>query len=133
MKVKHMALNILLVDDSDTVRAVLHKTLRLAEVPISECFQAANGAEGLDILEKNWIDLVFADINMPVMNGVQMIEKMADSGLLKTIPVIVVSTEGSQTRIDYLKSKGVRAYLRKPFQPEQIKSIVEDILGVTHD
>ncbi|MBI5118467.1 response regulator [Candidatus Poribacteria bacterium] len=125
-----MAFNILLVDDSATVRAVISKALQLAEVPINELHHAANGKEALDILDGHWIDLVFADINMPVMTGVEMVEKMCQDGLLKTVPVVIVSTEGSATRIDQLKDKGVRAYIRKPFTPELIREVVHNIMGV---
>jgi two-component system chemotaxis response regulator CheY len=124
-----MALNILVVDDSMTVRAVIAKTLHLAELPINELYQASNGKEALDILNDHRIDLVLADINMPVMSGIEMIEKMSEDGLLKTIPVIIVSTEGSTTRIEHLKSKGISAYVRKPFTPEKIREVVDDILG----
>ena len=124
-----MALNILVVDDSATVRAVIIKTLRIAEVPVNECFQASNGQEALTVLDNHWIDLVFADINMPVMTGIEMVERMSEDGLLKTVPVVVVSTEGSTTRIEELKDKGVSAYVRKPFTPERIRSVVQDIVG----
>ena len=125
-----MSLNILIVDDSATVRAVIKKTLEIAEVPVSELYQAENGQEALDALSANWIDLVFADINMPVMTGIELVEKMAEDGLLKTVPVVIVSTEGSATRIEELKAKGVSAYIRKPFTPELLRSVVDDIVGV---
>lgn len=125
-----MAFNILVVDDSATVRAVIAKTLEIAEVPVNELYQAADGQEGLDALNEHWIDLVFADINMPVMTGIEMVEKMAADGLLKTIPVVIVSTEGSATRIEQLKAKGVSAYIRKPFTPEALKNVVDEIVGV---
>lgn len=124
-----MALNILVVDDSETVRAIIAKTLELAKVPINELYNAANGKEALDVLRDNWVDLVFSDINMPIMGGVEMIEKMYSDDLLKTIPVVVVSTEGSKTRIEELKTKGVRAYIRKPFTPELVREVVADIVG----
>ncbi len=125
-----MALNILVVDDSATVRAVIAKTLDIAGVPVGELYAAENGREALDILGNNWIDIVFADINMPVMGGIEMVEKMNEEGLLKTIPVVIVSTEGSATRIEQLKAKGVSAYVRKPFTPEIIRNVVDDIMGV---
>ena len=124
-----MALNILLVDDSATVRAVISKTLEIAGIPVGELYEAENGKEALDILGDNWIDIVFADINMPVMGGIEMVEKMNEGGLLKTIPVVIVSTEGSATRIEQLKAKGVSAYVRKPFTPEIIRKVVDDIVG----
>jgi len=128
-----MALNILLVDDSTTVRAVIARSLELAGVPVGNLHQAANGREALAILGREWIDLVFADINMPVMNGVEMIEKMREDGLLQTIPVVICSTEGSVSRIEQLRAAGVRAYIRKPFTPELLRQVVEDTVGVPHD
>ncbi len=128
-----MALNILLVDDSTTVRAVIARSLELAGVPVGNLHQAANGREALAILGREWIDLVFADINMPVMNGVEMIEKMREDGLLQTIPVIICSTEGSVSRIEQLRASGVRAYIRKPFTPELLRQVVEDTVGVPNE
>jgi two-component system chemotaxis response regulator CheY len=128
-----MSLNVLIVDDSRTIRAVIAKTLKMAEVPVGSVFEAGNGKEALEILDREWIDIVFADINMPVMGGIEMIEKMAADGLLRTIPVIIVSTEGSTTRIEQLRSKGVRAYLRKPFTPELFKKVVDDIVGAPRE
>lgn len=123
-----MALNVLIVDDSATVRSVIAKTLELAELPIREVYEASNGAEALLVLEDHWVDLVFSDLNMPVMDGVALVEKMAEDDLLKTLPVIVVSTEGSATRIEQLKDKGIRAFIRKPFTPEMLRETVESVL-----
>lgn len=125
-----MALNILVVDDSSTVRAVIAKTLDLAGVPVNELHQAENGKEALEILGEHWIDLIFSDINMPVMGGIEMIERIKADEEMGSIPIVVVSTEGSATRIEELKSKGVRAYIRKPFTPELVRSVVDDIMGL---
>ncbi|HOX05303.1 MAG TPA: response regulator [Planctomycetota bacterium] len=125
-----MAYNVLVVDDSATVRAVIRKTLDLAGVEVGEFHQAGNGQEGLDAMKGRWVDVVFADINMPVMTGIEMVERMAADGLLKTVPVIIVSTEGSATRIEQLKAKGVSAYIRKPFTPELLRSVVDEVMGV---
>ena len=127
-----MAYNILIVDDSATIRAVIAKTLEIAEIPVSELWEAANGREALEFLGDKWIDLVFVDINMPVMNGVELIERMEADGLLSTVPVIIVSTEGSDTRISELTAKGVRAYIRKPFTPEVLKDVVNQILEASN-
>ena len=128
-----MAYNILVVDDSAIVRAVIKKTLTIAAVDVGELFNAENGKKALEIINDNWVDLVFADINMPVMGGIEMLEKMCEDGLLKTIPVVIISTEGSATRIEQLKSKGVSAYIRKPFTPEQLHAVVDDIMGVKNE
>ncbi len=124
-----MGYKILLVDDSKTTRKIIAKTLRMANIPIDELYEANNGKEALNVLGETWIDLVLADINMPVMNGIEMIEKMSEEGMLQTIPVIMVSTVGSETRIEQLKTKGVKAYIRKPFLPEVVGKVVDDILG----
>lgn len=127
-----MSLNILVVDDSETVRAVIAKTLRLAQVPIGKLIEATNGKEALDVLAEEWVDLVFVDINMPVMNGVELIERMATDGIMEKTPVIVVSTEGSKTRIDALREKGITGYVRKPFTPEEFGEVVSLVTGVDH-
>lgn len=122
-------MNILIVDDSETVRTIIAKTLQIAGVPTREIFQAANGKQALDILRAQWVDMVFSDINMPEMGGIELLEQMQQEDLLKSIPVIIVSTEGSATRIEAMKAKGVRAYIRKPFSPEQLRTVVMDIVG----
>lgn len=124
-----MALNVLMVDDSATVRAIIGKALRLGGVDVRELHEAANGAEALEILKTHWVDLVLSDLNMPVMDGAALIEKMAQDELLKSIPVIIVSTEGSATRIEDLKAKGVTGFIRKPFAPEDIRAMVDQIMG----
>ncbi len=123
-----MAFNILVVDDSATVRSVMAKTFKVAGIDVGELHEAENGKQALDILAEHWIDLVLADINMPVMGGVEMVEKMCVDGLLKTIPVIIVSTEGSATRIEQLRAKGISGYIRKPFTPEILRNVVDDIM-----
>ncbi|MCC7265378.1 MAG: response regulator [Candidatus Latescibacteria bacterium] len=124
-----MAYNILVVDDSTTVRAVLAKTLELAHIPVNQLYQAANGRQALGILQETWIDLVLTDINMPVMDGMELVREMAGDGLLRQVPVVVISTEGSEVRIAELKQQGIQGYIRKPFTPEQVKEVVEHVLG----
>jgi len=124
-----MSFNILIVDDSKTIRSVIKKTLLIAGVPISDLYEASNGLEGLQIMKDNWVDLCFADINMPVMTGIEMIEKMQQDQVLAKLPVVIVSTEGSKTRIEELFRKGVRAYLRKPITPEIVRNVVKEVLG----
>jgi len=123
-----MAYNILIVDDSQTMRAVLVKTIDMAGIEIGKIFEAANGKEALELLEKEWVDIVFADINMPIMNGIEMVEKMETLGYMDSTPVVVISTEGSKTRLDSMRQKGVRGFLRKPISPELFKNVVDGVL-----
>lgn len=124
-----MAYNFLVVDDSATVRAVFEKTLRLAGLPVGEVHHAGDGSEALAVLGRAWVDLVLTDLNMPGMNGYELVERMRAEGLLAQTPVVVVTTEGSEPRIAALRAAGVRAYVRKPFTPEQIRETVQSILG----
>lgn len=122
-----MALNVLVVDDSDVIRRMILKTLRLAEVSLGTTFEAANGKEALEIIDSNWIDLVLADINMPIMDGLEMLRRLRASNVHVEIPVIVVTTEGSSERIAEIQAAGVTAYVRKPFTPETIRNVVDSV------
>jgi len=124
-----MALNILIVDDSAVMRKMIIKTMGMCGIPIGEIKQAANGREGLEELGKNWIDIVILDINMPIMNGEEMIDEMQQDPEIKDIPIIVISTEGSSTRIERLKGKGAR-FIQKPFTPEIIRDTIYEVTGV---
>ena len=128
-----MAFNILLVDDSATVRAVISKALTLAGVDINELYQAGNGQEALEVLEKDWVDLVFCDISMPVMDGEELVTAMNDNGMIESIPVVIVSSAGSEPRVARLKEKGVKDYIQKPFTPERIREVVDQVMGVVQD
>jgi two-component system chemotaxis response regulator CheY len=123
-----MAVNILIVDDSGVMRSMIAKTINLSGLALGEIHQAGNGQEGLDALKQNWIDLVIADINMPVMNGEEMINHMMADPDLQDIPIVVVSTEGSKTRVERLQEKGIR-FIHKPFTPEAIRDTIRDFLG----
>ena len=124
-----MAYNELIVDDSRTARMFISKAIEVSGLSVGKVMQAQNGKEGLEMLQKEWVDIVFADINMPEMTGVEMVQKMCEDGLMKTVPVVIVSTERSATRIAELKAAGVREYLNKPCTPENIKKVVDEVLG----
>ena len=124
-----MPLNVLIVDDSKLVHAMIAQTLEMADVEIQEVLHAMNGKEGLDILRRQPIDLVFSDIHMPVMDGIEMIEAAFQDEKLRSIPIVVISSEGSHKRIDELKNFGVKHYIRKPFTPETINEVVKQEIG----
>lgn len=124
-----MSVNVLIVDDSKVMRAMVLKTMKMSGVPLGEVFQAANGKEGLEVLDQNWVDLVIVDINMPVMNGEEMIDTMKENPETKKLPIIVISTEGSETRIERLIDKGAK-FIHKPFTPEQIHDTFQELTGI---
>lgn len=128
-----MGINILVVDDSKIIRGVISKTLHLSGIEIGRIYEAGNGKEALEILKNNWVDLILTDINMPEMNGVELIDEISKDEVLRTIPIAIISTEGSQLRVEELKSKGVKAYLRKPFTPESLKNMIVDLLKLEGD
>ena len=124
-------LNVLVVDDSSVARAMIIKTLHMAEVPLEEIYEAGKGQEGLEVIEEHWIDLVLLDINMPVMNGNEMVGRVRDNPGWRDLPIIVVSTDGSRPRIERLQHRGAK-YLRKPFTPETLREVVMGILETTN-
>ncbi len=124
-----MSLNVLVVDDSAVMRSMIIKTLRLSGVPLNEMYQAANGIEALRVLKENWIDLALVDLNMPVMSGEELIDELRKDPATEKLPVIVVSTEGSQTRIERLRSGGAE-FVHKPFTPEKLGQTIVKITGV---
>lgn len=128
-----MTFSILLVDDSMPMRRVIKKAFKAAGYAGSNFSEAANGVEGLEKLGKSWIDIVITDFTMPEMNGLEMLLNMKKSDLLKDIPVVVVTTEGSQEKIDQFMKSGAAGYIKKPFTPEQIRDMITSILGVSND
>lgn len=124
-----MALNVLVVDDSAVMRSIVIRTLKLSGIELNEICQAGNGQQALDLLEKHWIDLVLVDINMPVMNGIEMINHVRQKADLSELPIIVVSTESSETRIEMLKEKNI-VFVHKPFSAETLREAVFKLTGV---
>jgi two-component system chemotaxis response regulator CheY len=127
-----MGLNVLIVDDSAVMRQVIAKTLRLSGISISEIHQADNGKTGLAVLDAHWIDLILVDINMPVMNGQEMIERIRNRPESADTPVIVISTDGSETRMDMM-NRCRAGFVQKPFTPEILRDQVLATMGVTYD
>lgn len=124
-----MAYKFLIVDDSSIVRKVLIRALGMTSIEVGEVLQAENGKQALELLENNWVDLVFLDINMPVMNGIEFMENVRKDETTRDLPVIIVSTEGSNERVERLHELGAKAYLRKPVTPEVLTTTVNEILG----
>jgi two-component system chemotaxis response regulator CheY len=122
-------LNILVVDDSTVMRAMLIKTLRLSGLPLNDIYEASNGEEALRLLDQHWIDLALLDINMPIMTGEEMLVRVRQNPETASLPVIVVSTEGSETRIAALRRQGAE-FVHKPFTPETLREIAISLIGV---
>jgi len=125
-----MPSNVLIVDDSKIMRQMIKRTLSMAGLNIDEVHEASNGIKAFAQLAQHEISVVILDINMPVMNGIQFLNRMHDDPRLNHVPVVIASTEGSETRIEQLMSNGAAGYLRKPFHPEQLRDTLAPMLGL---
>ncbi len=123
-----MSYSILVVDDSPIIRKMMKRSLGLSKLELGTIFEASNGKEALDVLQKEWVDVVLADIHMPVMSGTELIETMVKDSLLAKVPVVVVSAERSEPAIEHLKSLGICAHLTKPFTPEEVLEAINRVL-----
>ena len=119
--------HILIVEDSPTMRALLRSALESLDEPV-KVTEAESGFEALRVLPRDHYDLILTDINMPDINGLELVSFVKSNEAYRSIPLVIVSTEGS----DRDRAKGVRlgadAYLVKPFEPEHLCDIVEELL-----
>jgi len=123
-------LNVLIVDDSATMRALLYRVVGLADLPIGAIYQAPNGAEALKLLEKHSIQAVFTDVNMPVMNGMELLREMAARDEWRDILRVIISTDGSRLRREEARELKVSLYVEKPFRPEVVRDVLCQIASV---
>ena len=121
------SLNLLIVDDSAVMRAVIKRAVLLSGASVDAIHEAPDGITALAFLETHPIDVVFTDINMPVMNGVQLLREIIARGWTHLIR-IVVSTDSSKVRRAEVEELGVNLMVEKPFSPEAIR----DALTVSH-
>lgn len=126
-----MPYSILLADDSRVMRAMILRTLRLAGLPIGEVHEAADGRAALEAFQRHRVDLALIDINMPVMDGAELISRLRADERGAVLPILVVSTESSRTRVAELQRMGAR-FVHKPFTPEQLRDALRSIAG-DHD
>ena len=122
-------LDILIVDDSATMRAVIRRVIGLTDVAVGTIHEAANGQEALKILEGNSIQAVFTDINMPVMTGVELLREMSMRPAWNGTLRIVISTDGSRLRREEARELNAILYIEKPFRPEVVRDVLSQIAG----
>jgi two-component system, chemotaxis family, chemotaxis protein CheY len=121
----------LVVDDSPAMRVFIKRVLAMSGLDVETVAEAPNGQEALTMMDNDPVDLVLCDINMPVMNGEQMLTAMSASGRWKDTCVVIVSTDSTSTRVDRMFELGARGYLKKPFSPEAMRETVDRALGRT--
>jgi two-component system chemotaxis response regulator CheY len=125
-----MAFQLMVVDDSPAMRALIVRVIELSGLEVGECHQAANGREALDMLHEHWVDIILTDVNMPVMNGEEFLRHLDADDRLRDIPVLVISTDGSEHRMRRMMELSAKSYLKKPFSPEVLRTRMEQLLGV---
>ena len=94
-----MSLDVLIVDDSAAIRKILQRVLVQAEVPLGKVHEAADGNEALEKLKLAKVGLILSDINMPNMDGIELLSKLKADDEFKSVPILMVTTEGSQARV----------------------------------
>jgi two-component system chemotaxis response regulator CheY len=122
-----MPLNVLIVDDSAAIRKILERVLRHTDFQLGDVIEAGDGKEALDKLNGNNVGLILSDINMPNMDGLELLQHVKANDAWKSVPIIMVTTEGSQDKVMQAIQLGATGYIRKPFTADQIK---EKLLGI---
>ncbi len=123
-----MGKNVLIVDDSATMRKIIMRGIRQAGIEHADFKEARDGVEGLKAVEAAKFDLILSDVNMPNMNGLDFVKALA-SKLGSLPPVVMITTEGSDDVIKEAMSRGAKGYLKKPFTPEQIQEVLGPFLA----
>jgi len=119
----------LIVDDSSVMRKIVERSLRQAGIELGKVVEAGDGSEALAALRNEPVDLILCDINMPVMDGLEFVRALGTVENAKGVPVVMITTEGSESNVAQALSAGARGYIRKPFTPEQVKEHVLPVVG----
>jgi two-component system, chemotaxis family, chemotaxis protein CheY len=119
--------DVLVVDDSAAIRKILTRVLRQTGMAIQTIHEAGDGQEALAVMAQHRIDLVLSDINMPKMDGLQLLASLKASPQWQRIPVVMITTEGGETKVAEAVRLGAAGYVRKPFTADQIK---EKLVGI---
>jgi len=125
-----MPYNILVVDDSASMRKVLRKSITMCNIGEINFTEAENGQEALEVLKKEWVDLVFTDVNMPVMNGFELVSNLNVDDIHKNTPIVVVTSDLSAENADAAKQSNIKHIVYKPFRPESIRELLINLLGL---
>lgn len=124
-----MPYSVLIVDDSPVMRSLIRRVMVLSGFEVGQCFEASDGVEALAQLKEHGVDVILTDINMPKMNGEELLRELEASGVLKSVPALVISTDATKDRILRMLSLGAEGYMSKPFSPEALREELERVLG----
>ncbi|HLJ47741.1 MAG TPA: response regulator [Bryobacteraceae bacterium] len=124
-----MPYSILIADDSPAMRKVIARVISMSGFDVGDVLTASDGLQALSLLKTHAVDLILTDINMPRANGEQLVRELRQDARLRKIPVVVVSTDATQARLQQMVSLGANGYVVKPFTPETIRAEMERALG----
>jgi two-component system chemotaxis response regulator CheY len=122
-----MAVDVLIVDDSAAIRKILQRMLGQAGLPLGKILEAGDGVEALAKLKAQPVQLILSDINMPNMDGIQLLSMLKASADFKSVPVIMITTEGGEAKVMEAVQLGAAGYVRKPFTADQIKEKLDGL------
>ena len=122
-----MAFRVLIVDDSPVMRTFIRRVMDTSGLDVSACFQASDGEEALSVLAREWVDVILTDINMPKMNGEELLRSIESRNI--GVPVVVVTTDATTVRVNQMLTLGAKGYVTKPFSPEALREEMERVLG----
>lgn len=122
-------LDVLIADDSAVIRKILQRVLRQMDLPLGEIHEAGDGKEAVDILKGHQVGLVLSDMNMPHMDGLQLLARIKEMAHMKEVPIVIITTEGRQGKVMEAIQLGATGYVRKPFTADQIKETVMVVLS----
>lgn len=123
-------ITVLIVDDSSVMRKIVERSLRQAGLTLEKVIEADNGVDALNLVQTNTVDLILSDVNMPKMDGIEFLRQVRSIESAKNIPVLMITTEGSEQKVVEAISLGARGYIRKPFSADQVRQQVTELLAV---
>jgi two-component system chemotaxis response regulator CheY len=122
-----MTKTILTVDDSKTIREMVGFTLKGAGYNVLE---AEDGVQGINVVKANKVDAIITDLNMPNMNGLDMIRAIRTNPAYISVPILMLTTEGDANKKVEGKNAGATGWIVKPFQPEKLVEVVKKVCPV---
>jgi two-component system chemotaxis response regulator CheY len=122
-----MAVDVMIVDDSAAIRKILQRMLGQTGLPLGKITEAGDGLEALERLKTQPVQLILSDINMPNMDGIQLLSILKASADFKSVPVIMITTEGGEAKVMEAVQLGAAGYVRKPFTAAQIKEKLDGL------
>ncbi len=123
-----MGKKVLIIDDSNTMRKIVTRSLRQAGLDFDTILEAGDGQAALDVLAGETVDIILSDINMPTMDGIEFLRQKQANDKIKNIPVVMITTEAGGDILDEAKSLGAAGSIKKPFTPDQIQEILGGLL-----